>query len=186
MTPTAQETVLVRLGPETLHTLRGSLEKLLGGQAAQPLLEAGFSCGGDIYRAFGEWLEDKTGVADPADIDADALGELLSGFFVELGWGEISVTRLGSAAIAIDSPDWAESSHSGGAQYPSCHLTTGLFSAFLEKLAESEVAVMEVECRTRGDNRCRFLAGAPETLQVAFEAMSTGAGYEEALSADQP
>jgi predicted hydrocarbon binding protein len=186
MTPTVQETALVRLGPETLHALRSSLEKLLGGQAAQPLLEAGFSCGGDMYRAFGEWLERQFGVADPADLDAEVLGELLSGFFVELGWGEVTVTRLGSSALAIDAPAWAESSQTGGAQYPSCHLTTGLFSAFLERLAEGEVAVMEVECRTRGDARCRFLAGAPETLQAVFDAVSAGADYEQMLSADQP
>jgi len=31
---------------------------------------------------------------------------------------------------------------------------------------------MEVECRSRGDARCRFLAGAPETLGILYDRMA--------------
>jgi hypothetical protein len=41
---------------------------------------------------------------------------------------------------------------------------------------------MEVECRSRGDQKCRFLAGAPETLSVLYERMAQGAGYVEAIA----
>jgi hypothetical protein len=41
---------------------------------------------------------------------------------------------------------------------------------------------MEVECRSRGDARCRFLAGAPETLSLLYERMAQGSGYVEALA----
>ena len=43
------------------------------------------------------------------------------------------------------------------------------------------VAVMEVECRSRGESRCRFLAGAPETLSALYDRMAAGASYLEAL-----
>jgi len=43
------------------------------------------------------------------------------------------------------------------------------------------VAVMEVECRSRGDARCRFLAGSPETLSTLYDRMAQGTGYAEAL-----
>jgi len=39
-----------------------------------------------------------------------------------------------------------------------------------------------VECRSRGDRKCRFLAGAPETLGVLYERMAAGSPYVEALS----
>ena len=41
---------------------------------------------------------------------------------------------------------------------------------------------MEVECRSRGDARCRFLAGSPETLAALYERMAQGMAYAEALS----
>jgi hypothetical protein len=40
---------------------------------------------------------------------------------------------------------------------------------------------MEVECRSRGDARCRFLAGAPETLSTLYERMAQGSSYAGAL-----
>jgi hypothetical protein len=43
------------------------------------------------------------------------------------------------------------------------------------------VAVMEVECRSRGDGRCRFLAAAPETLSELYDRMAQGASYPAAL-----
>jgi hypothetical protein len=38
-----------------------------------------------------------------------------------------------------------------------------------------------VECRTRGDARCRFLAGAPETLSTLYDRMAQGSSYTDAL-----
>jgi hypothetical protein len=41
---------------------------------------------------------------------------------------------------------------------------------------------MEVECRCRGDARCRFLAAAPDVLQRVYEGMTEGRTYEDVLS----
>jgi hypothetical protein len=43
------------------------------------------------------------------------------------------------------------------------------------------VAVMEVECRSRGDGRCRFLAGSPDTMATLYDRMAQGMGYADAL-----
>jgi hypothetical protein len=42
---------------------------------------------------------------------------------------------------------------------------------------------MELECRTRNDSRCRFLAGSPQTLQAVYDAMSAGRDYRDVLTA---
>ena len=60
-------------------------------------------------------------------------------------------------------------------------LSCGLLADFLGRMSDGMVAVMEVECRSRGDGRCRFLAGAPETLGMIYERMSQGMSYGEAL-----
>ena len=98
------------------------------------------------------------------------------------GWGKLNVMPLGEAVLALDSTDWAEALDEPQGEYPSCHLSCGLLADFLGRVSQGQVAVMEVECRSRGDERCRFLAGAPETLSILYDRMAQGTGYLEALS----
>jgi predicted hydrocarbon binding protein len=173
---------LVGVSPGVLHRLRQSLETVLGDQAAALLQEVGFSSGADVYAEFAMWLNVETDVMDPREVDAEHLGGLLSRFFAEAGWGELALERMGAATMCMTAKGWAESSPQGEGDLPSCHLTTGILASMLGKLADDVVAVMEVDCRTRGDDACRFLIGAPETLQVVFEGMSQGTDYEELLT----
>src|SRR5206468_12043632 len=110
----------------------------------------------------------------PADLEMQFLGEVLSEFFADQGWGELSATPLGSAVLALDSSDWAEALDEPQGEFPSCHLSCGLLADFLGRMSQGLVAVMEVECRSRGDARCRFLAGAPETLSILYDRMAQG------------
>jgi hypothetical protein len=171
------------IGRRALHQLRAALERDTGAQAATYLQEAGFASGEEMFQAFGRWLDERYGVDRPAALDARWFGEALGGFFRETGWGELTVTRLGDAVLALDAPAWAESLDEGGAAYPTCHLSCGMLADFLGRASDGLVAVMEVECRSRGDGRCRFLAGSPETLGALYERMAAGVPYLEALGA---
>ena len=64
-----------------------------------------------------------------------------------------------------------------GLDHPGCHLSTGMFADFFGRIADAQIAVLEVECRSMGDARCRFLAGSPETLSTIYDRMAQGAGY---------
>ncbi|MSR06584.1 MAG: hypothetical protein EXR93_05905 [Gemmatimonadetes bacterium] len=134
-----------------------------------------------MFACFRRWLPGFTGVRDPADLDAAALGEVLSEFFKALGWGSLALGQLGTAGITLDSNDWAESEPGSGAEQPCCYISAGMLASFMGKLAGNHVAVLEVECRSRNDARCRFLVGAPETLQVVYDAISSGKDYRAAL-----
>jgi predicted hydrocarbon binding protein len=175
----------VRLGRKVLHQLRAALERDTGLQAAGYLQEAGFAGGEELYGDFDEWLKATHGVDQPADLDARYLGEALSAFFSDRGWGPLEVQPLGPV-LALDSAAWAEATDEGRGEFPSCHLTCGLLADFFGRLSDGLVAVMEVECRSRGDARCRFLAGAPETLSALYERMSQGASYPDALGISSP
>jgi predicted hydrocarbon binding protein len=154
----------LRLGRRVIHQLRAALERDTGLQAAGYLQEAGFAGGEELFREFGDWLVGTIGVEHAGDLDVQFLSEVLAQFFSEQGWGALTATRLGPAVLALDSADWAEASDESRGEFPSCHLTCGLLADFLGRLSDGQVAVMEVECRSRGEARCRFLAGAPETL----------------------
>jgi predicted hydrocarbon binding protein len=169
------------LGRKVIHQLRASLERDTGAQAAAYLQEAGFAGGEELYRAFSQWLTDTRMVQQPAELDVQFLGEVLGEFFADQGWGRLDATPLGSSVIALDSDEWAEAVDERQGEFPSCHLSCGLLADFLGRVSQGLVAVMEVECRSRGEPRCRFLAGAPETLGILYDRMAQGTGYLEAL-----
>ena len=113
--------------------------------------------------------------------DADLLSDALSEFFRSYGWGTLTVRAVGGSALAVDSFDWAEADP-GTAEAPMCFFTAGMLADFLGRLAGETVSVMEVECRSRNDARCRFLSATPAVLQQVYERMTQGTGYEEALA----
>ena len=170
----------VGLSSRAVHVLRASLERDNGLQTAAYLQEAGFASGEDLYNAFVNRVRDAYQVDSPGDLDSAFLNEALSAHFGEFGWGSLTTTPLSAAVMAMDTDDWAEAIPEGGGQYPSCHITSGLLSDFLGRVAGEPVAVMEVECRSRGDDRCRFLVGSPESLATVYNRMVHGASYTEA------
>jgi predicted hydrocarbon binding protein len=176
----------LRIGRRVLHQLRSALERDTGLQASTYLQEAGFAGGEELYAEFSEWLLANRGVEHPAEMDVEYLSDVLSEFFADQGWGRLEATPLGASVLALDSPEWAEATDDSRGEFPSCHLTCGLLADFFGRLSQGLVAVMEVECRSRGDGRCRFLAGAPETLSALYDRMAQGTGYAEALGLSSP
>ncbi len=169
------------LSRRSIQHLRQTLERDAGPQAATWLQEAGFAGGEALYVAYVAWLTDRYEVTRPAALDVRHLGETLSAYFREIGWGPMQVAPLTSAVIALDSADWWEADPHSGAAYPACYLSSGLLAEFLTRVSETPLGVMEVTCRSRGDKLCRFLAGAPETLQILYQRMSEGTEYSSAL-----
>jgi predicted hydrocarbon binding protein len=179
--PTSSSRPGLRLGRRVINQLRAALERDTGLQAASYLQEAGFAGGEELYQEFTDWLQATRGVEQPADLDTEFLSRALAEFFAGLGWGELTAQALGPAVLALDSTEWAEAVDESRGEFPSCHLTCGLLADFFGRLSGGLVAVMEVECRSRGDARCRFLAGAPETLSTLYDRMAQGSSYAGAL-----
>ena len=168
------------IGRGALRQLHRGLLRDAGEHAVTILQDAGFAAGEGVYQAFCTWLPGETGVPRPQELDAARLNEVLTGFFQVSGWGSISAGPLGHAALALDSTDWAEA-EPGTAETPMCHFSAGLLADFLSRLSGEPVAVMEVECRSKNDPRCRFLSASPDTLTAVYEQMAQGKGYEEAV-----
>ena len=167
---------LVALSPRAQHALRDRA-------GAQALQEAGYAAGEATFQAFASWLPAVASVEHPSDLAAPRLAEVLSQFFSALGWGAMKVTAIGNAAVAVDADQWAEAAPDAHLQYPSCFFTSGMLADFMGRMANASLAVMEVECRSRGDARCRWLLGAPETLSSLYEHMTLGSDYMTVLGA---
>lgn len=160
--------------PGILRQLHASLATHAPDQIVTILQEAGYAAGEGLYRAF-------AAENNPADLDAEQLGPALSQFFTTGGWGAVTMTPIGNGALALDSGDWVEA-EPGTSQTPMCFFSAGMLADFLGRLSEETVAVMEVECRSKGDERCRFLSATPEVLEKVYNEMTAGRSYEEALA----
>jgi predicted hydrocarbon binding protein len=181
MNPSAPSTTdALTIGRAALRQLHVSLLRDAPEVAVAILQEVGFAAGDGVYDAFCAWLPGETGVTRPDELDAGRLNDVLAAFFRAIGWGSMTIAQLGNAALAVDSNDWAEA-EPGSADTAMCFFTSGMLSDFLGRLSGEPVAVMEVECRSRNDARCRFLSGSPDTLNAVYEQMSQGRTYAEAL-----
>lgn len=170
----------VIVGKRALHHMRAVLERETGPQAALLLREIGFATGETLYEAFAAWVGQYYDVSSPRELDQMHLGEALSGFLSEAGWGTAAVAHLTDSVLALDLSGWAEVD-ARGVDHPSCHFSSGMLADFFTRLGGTQAAVMEVECSSRGESRCRFLVGSPDVLTYLYERMSAGLTYQQAV-----
>jgi predicted hydrocarbon binding protein len=171
---------MIALTRASLLSLRAALLRDGGPQAAVQLQEAGYAGGDALFASFRRWLGERTDLA-AEDLDVDSFQHRLSEFFNETGWGRIEIGSIDNVVGTLDSADWGESESSVQADHPSCHITTGMFADLFGRLAGAPVAVLEVECRSAGDPRCRFLIGNPDVMDLVYEEIGRGATYEAAV-----
>ena len=165
---------------DAMVALRAMLFRSDSATAASTLFEAGYAGGGALHDAFVRWARwKKLPVAE--NMAASEFAQHASAFFTELGMGALEVGTLNDAAVTLDSTNWAEAEPSSGMPFPGCYLTSGMLTEFLARVGGSPVSVLEVECRSMGAKRCRFIVGSADTVQQVYEALAQGATYESVL-----
>ena len=173
---------MLALTRDALASLRASLMRDVGDAAAGTLQEAGYAGGAALYESFTRWLSSQ-GVGSPDSLSMESFQRHAAGFFRAAGWGTLNVSALHDTVAMLESSDWGEADTAGAMPQPSCHLSAGMFADFFGRVADAPLAVMEVECRSTGAERCRFLLGSTEVMTQVYEEMARGAGYEAAVGA---
>jgi predicted hydrocarbon binding protein len=172
---------MVGLTREALVTLRTVLFRDAGTNAATYLQEAGYAGGSALHYAFGSWCAAR-GVATPETMSAPEFQERVAEFFAELGWGTVNLGTLHDSVVTLDSANWAEADPTSALQFPGCYLSAGLLADFFGRVGGAPLVPMEVECRSMGSERCRFLLGSSETMQYVYDAMLRGEAYDASLA----
>lgn len=175
------EIALVTLPRASLATLRASLLRDAGTGYATYLQEAGYAGGEAVFSAFARWLAEH-GHESPEALPVGAFRDQVRGFFRAAGWGSLTVSTLGEHVAVLDSEDWAEADPSAGLDHPGCHFSTGLFADVFGRVADAPLAVLEVECRSMGYPRCRFLMGSADVMTHIYGRMSDGGAYDAAIA----
>jgi V4R domain len=168
------------IAPTSLHRLRRRLLAAGPGVAAEILQDAGFATGQELFTEWCVRVTARTGIDDAGRLDVIWFGPLLAEVWGRLGWGTLTVTAVADRALLLSSHDAAEA-ESRSSQHPGCYFTCGCLAAFLTAQAGTALAVLEVECRSSGGDRCRFLAGSSETLAAVYDLIAAGGNWREAF-----
>lgn len=167
---------------DALTSLRAALMRDTGPATAGYLQEAGYAGGGALFEAFRQWLASR-GAGAPESLSVEGFQHEATEFFLRTGWGSLQVGALHDTVATLDSADWGEATPESALEHPGCHLTSGMFADFFGRVADAPLAVMEVECRSAGAPRCRFLLGNTDVMQTIYAHMSRGLAYEAAVNA---
>ena len=164
----------------SLAALRVALSEEVGPDAAARALASAGHAAGDAL------IVQLTG-PDAAQTSVSDIGEAtywrrLSHLFSARGWGTLTQSSAHEGVGALDASDWVEANEDAQANRPSCFFTTGMLANLLGSAAGTPISVLEVECRSRGDARCRFLFGSNEALQAVYDRVGAGQSAEAALA----
>lgn len=146
-------------------------------EAVTLLREVGFELGGAVDSGLREHVSHAGGGADPYALDPERFWQTASAYFERLGWGRVEHRRIHPGVGALDLVEWIESGADGGPQ--GSHISTGIFTDLLGRIAGGAVVVMEVPM---GGGLTRLLFGAGETLGAVYQSLSTGASLDDALA----
>jgi uncharacterized protein len=182
MTLDLAENGMLAVTRDALAALRNALMRDAGPSSASWFQEAGYAGGAALFEAFRSWLEARD-AGEPEALPLEEFQQLAGEFFRQAGWGSLAVGSLHDAVATLDSPDWGEASPDAGMEYPCCNLSAGMLADFFGRVADAPLAVMEVECRSAGAERCRFLVGSADVMQAVYEGMSQGQRYDDAVAA---
>ena len=167
----------VRLPAGGLVELRRAVEETVTEDAVRTLREAGRRLAADAEMAIAE-----RGGGPLAALSMGTFWSELNRYFEDSGWGRVEHQEMGEGVGVLVASGWAESDPAESRNAPGCHISTGLLAELLTRAVGRPVAVMEVSCRSQGDDVCRFLFGSPTTLLLVHKKLDQAGGLEDALA----
>jgi predicted hydrocarbon binding protein len=161
-----------------LIALRRQLEREAGSLAAiHALHAAGFSAGEALWESL---RRGRSG--ELAELDQQSFWERITSFLGRRGWGRLTHDAVHPGVGILASPDWAESIGTRDEDQPSCTFSTGMLSGLLTGAAGGPIAVLEVSCRAKGDERCAFAFGSATTVHDLYGLLLDGRALPSALA----
>jgi len=168
----------IRVPASTLGSIREIVEERCDPATAVLALQAaGYRAGESMYPDF-----ERAMGRDPAAMGRRAFFRSLSDFLTSRGWGSIRLEEPHTGVGLLVSNDWAEASD-GGEPQPSCAFSAGLLAGLLTAAAAAPVAVLQVTCRSCGDESCGFAFGSGDTVSRLYGELVEGQAMDSALAA---
>lgn len=158
--------------------LRGELEEAAGMlQTVRALHHAGYRAGIDAA----PWLNQEAG-GDSFTLKSRSFWSHLSDYFSKRGWGTLTHRSVHPGVGMLATTDWAEARPDEVSHEASCSFSAGYLSGLLTQLAGGPIAVLEVSCRSRGDESCDFAFGSETAIHELYGRLLDGAELDAALA----
>jgi hypothetical protein len=173
----------------TLAALHRVLREEAGPVVAVQCLQAtGFQVGQSVADGLlAEMRTSEAGGQDGPDVGPPSEGVSASAFWSRLdtyvgerGWGRLQHHRLHPAVGQLASADWAEGEGADDGE-PTCSFSSGFLSGILSRVAGAPVAVLETDCRGRGDDRCAFVYGSEAVVRMLHDGLLEGRALDGVL-----
>jgi predicted hydrocarbon binding protein len=163
----------------TLLHLRRAIQTEVGvREATHALHEAGFAAGEDFFQGFAREIG-----ADPAALSEAVFWQELDRYFDARGWGRLDQERSHPAFGFLRARSWGESNPTpNGDEELGCAFSSGVFAYILGRVGGGPFAVLEVGCRSRGDDECSFLVGSEGAIQSIHGHLLSGDALDAALA----
>jgi predicted hydrocarbon binding protein len=167
----------IRIPADSILATRRALQREVGPEAAgRALQEAGYSAGDAIYERLRRTTDDDA----LADTPSSAFWDLLSSIFREMGWGAMRHEEVHQGVGGLVATDWFEVEPD--VDRPRCPFTTGVLANLLGRLADGDVAVMQVPCDEGQAGCARFLFGSQHVLDELYSGLRSGRDLAASLS----
>ncbi len=180
MEPTSGSYQEIAVPVSVFAALRQELAREAGAlPTIHALHAAGYAAGEEAAAAFSAEVDGDVGA-----IPEEAFWTRVTAFFSDRGWGTLARESLSDAVGILASEDWVESAHAAGEPHAdeSCSFSAGFLSGFLSRLSGGRMAVLEVSCRGRGDDRCSFAFGSESAIHELYGHILEGAELGQALA----
>lgn len=175
MNTTATDAKFVQVPAELLSSVRRALAGDREPLAAVTLLrQVGYEIGAAVHHGLQGHL---SAAGDPLGLDPDAFWQRVSDYFQGLGWGRVEHRELHPGVGSLELVDWLEVGSDGGPA--GSHISTGIFTDLLGRVAGDGVVVMEVPGE---GGRTRLLFGSGETMGAVYGSLAGGASLDDALA----
>lgn len=160
-----------------LVALRRAIRKEAGPLAAiHALHHAGYESGGVLFDVFSADVGD-----DLSGVSEGMFWSQVTRFLARRGWGAVSHDDSHPGVGLLRSRDWAEAAPDGSETQPTCAFSAGMLSHFLSRAAGGPVAVLEVSCRSRGDDACAFAFGSEAAIHELYGRLLEGRNLQAAF-----
>lgn len=162
----------------TFAALRRKLTEEVGPLTAIHVLQsAGYEAGSTLFDSLAAEVD-----GEPAAMDRPSFFARLERFLAARGWGVLHHSMPHPGIGLLSSSDWAEAGEEGGETEPSCAFSSGMLSALLTRAVGTPVAIVQVGCRSRGDESCSFAFGSEAAVHELYRLLLEDRDLETALA----
>jgi predicted hydrocarbon binding protein len=171
---------LVRVSEDFLVAVLGGLEDELGDAAGEVMYKCGYEWGIEDMSTFTPRVQAEFEMA----VNKMAMGLLLETWWWPLqieGWGgwNYDLRQGKQGLIFIDLYESAVAQSLGNVGKVVCYFYAGMFAAVFSVLARRQLAGIEIQCYSMGEDHCKFLIATDKRVNAAAFWRQEGATFKE-------